>query len=296
MLTAAIDGLSDCITWSVASAEPRGALLTGIGGAGKTTVCRAILKSFPSVETKEADLSIKTVPAFYASVPSPSTIGSLAASLLVSIGDPLPPRGTAANLTARLAHLLKICRTQVILLDEFHNLLAEAVTGQTHAKKVCNWLRSLINETGVMVCLVGDPSCETLVNHDHQMSRRFAYRYRLKELDPGTQERPGDLVGFLTGFSELSLKKIQMTSGVDFSDHHRVQQVWAATGGNPAFVAMLFKEAASIALLNGGRTAIELDDLGDAFEKGITLPAALISGNPFLLQPAVLRSKLKKVR
>eukprot|EP01037_Dinobryon_pediforme_P031753 gene31753-36394_t len=150
MLRSAIDGLSDCVSWSAVSAEPRGALLTGIGGAGKTTVCKAILKRFPALDIVEGDSAIRTVPAFYASVPSPSTIRSLAASLLVSIGDPLSPKGSAASLTTRLAHLLKVCRTQMILLDEFHNLLAEAAAGQPHANRVCNWLRTLINETRVM--------------------------------------------------------------------------------------------------------------------------------------------------
>jgi hypothetical protein len=295
MLRSAIDGLSDCVSWSAVSAEPRGALLTGIGGAGKTTVCKAILKRFPALDIVEGDSAIRTVPAFYASVPSPSTIRSLAASLLVSIGDPLSPKGSAASLTTRLAHLLKVCRTQMILLDEFHNLLAEAAAGQPHANRVCNWLRTLINETRVMVCLVGLPSCEALVSYDHQMSRRFAYRYRLQDLQCGTEERPGDLRGFLTAFALNSLETMQMTSELDFSEHYRALQIWAATGGSPAFIALIFKEAASLALIDGGRTVLQISDLSSAFERGITLPVAKISGNPFKMSQVALMSKIKTV-
>jgi len=293
MLRSAIEGLSDCVSWSEVSAEPRGALLTGIGGAGKTTVCKAILKKFPAGDIVDGDSAIRTVPAFYASVPSPSTIRSLAVSLLISIGDPISPRGTTANLTTRLAHLLRVCRTKIILLDEFHNLLAEAAAGQPHANKVCNWLRTLINETRVMICLVGLPSCEALVSYDHQMARRFAYRYRLQDLQCGTEEKPGDLRGFLTAFALRSLETMQMTSDLDFSEHYRAQQIWGATGGSPAFIALIFKEAASLALMDGGRTVLQISDLASAFDQGITLPAAKISGNPFRVSQFALMSKMK---
>jgi hypothetical protein len=88
---------------------------------------------------------------------------------------------------------------------------------------------------------------------------------------------------------------MQMTSELDFSEHYRALQIWAATGGSPAFIALIFKEAASLALIDGGRTVLQISDLSSAFERGITLPVAKISGNPFKMSQVALMSKIKTV-
>lgn len=63
-LTEAIEGITECISWSRVSLEPKGALLAGLGGAGKTTICRAILKRFPPEQLTIDKAVINTVPAF----------------------------------------------------------------------------------------------------------------------------------------------------------------------------------------------------------------------------------------
>lgn len=296
-LNTAIEGLKQCIAWSEVSREPRGALLTGVGGAGKTTICLTILSMFPARTITEEDRVIRIVPAFYASVPSPSTIKSLASSILQSLGDPEPMRGSASALTARLGRLLKTCQTKIILLDEFHNLLAEASAGEPRANKVCNWIRSLINDTGVMLCLVGMPACEALVDHDTQMARRFTHRFSLADLDPGTSEKPGELRGFLLTYSKKMVERLALTSFIDFHDHLRVSQVWAATGGRPAYIVILFKEAVAIALArNASHTSIVLEDLAEAYDKGLTLSVAKVSGNPFRMSRQMLASAVGAIK
>ena len=279
-LNAALDGLTECISWSQVGSEPRGAVLVGVGGTGKTTICNAIVKRFPRREDVSGDAIVSIVPAFYASVPSPSTIKSLAGNLLESLGAQSPRQGNAISLTARLCILLKQCQTKIILLDEFHHLLAEASVGEARANKVCNWIKSLINQTGVMVCLVGVPACEALVNFDSQMSRRFSYRFRLPELAAGTASVPGHLANFLLAISRKFVERLELKFSVDFSDHWRVLQVWAATSGNPAFITLLLKDAAAVALSVGRKTVLE-SDLAEAYDRGITMSVAKTAANPF---------------
>lgn len=290
----AIEGILQCILWSESSREPRGAILLGLGGAGKTTVCNTILSKFPPYQIEEPHAIFQIVPAFFASVPSPSTIKSLASILLEELGDPAPLKGTASALTDRLCKLISVCKTKIILLDEFHHLFAEADTGAKQITKICNWLKTLINKTGVMICLIGVPRCEAIVNHDSQMARRFTHRYHLNELAVGSISVPGPLHGFVLTISKKLVELLELKGIVDFRESLHVQQMWAATSGNPAFICLLLKEATAIALI-GGRDSVVVGDLAEAFSKGITQTAAKTSGNPFTMTQGQLNSDLSKI-
>lgn len=283
-MTTAYEGLLDCITMSDTSKEPTGALLIGSGGMGKTSICNMIVKRFSTYVVKDELSTTNVRPAFYSSVPSPSTIKSLAANLLESLGDPFPKKGSAHVLTGRLYKLLKQCQTKVILLDEFHHLLLEGSVNEKRTHKICNWLKSLINNTGVMVCLIGTPSCEALVNFDSQMSRRFMHRHRLSPLDIGTSEEPGPLGGFLRALSQKYAQELNLDGIIDFHKPLHIQQMRAATAGNPAFISALLKKAI-YTTLTSGRAAVDQEDFATAFDSGITFPIAELHENPFRLSP-----------
>ncbi|MFJ7565551.1 TniB family NTP-binding protein [Herminiimonas sp. NPDC097707] len=287
----AIDGLNECISWSEFNKEPVGAVLVGTGGMGKTTICNLIVKNFPPQIVENNLANVLTIPAFYSSIPSPSTIKSLAVNLLESLGDPFPKKGSANVLTTRLYTLLKQCQTKIILLDEFHHLLLEGSATEKRTHKICNWLKSLINNTGVMVCLIGTPSCEALVNFDSQMSRRFMHRYRLNLLDAGTTIKPGPLGGFLRALSKKYVKHLMLDGMPDFNNHHHVEQMLAATSGNPSFVVALMKKATANAMI-ASRNIVVIEDFADAFDTEISAPVAEFEENPFRMTERQLALKL----
>lgn len=280
-MISALSGINECISWSHHSLEPKGALLTGLGGAGKTTICRAILKRYPPVTETIDNARVHTVPAFYSSIPSPCSIKSLASNMLEQLGDPSPEKGTAFTLTKRLCKLLTVCKTRVIILDELHNLVKTKGRKESKAEEVCDWLRSLMNDAKVMLCVVGTPSCEAILQDpDGQMSRRFPNRYRLHDLSCGTESRPGELLGFLQQLATQYAQKLQLTAMPDFSSYQLTEKMWKATGGRPAFITLLLQKAALNAL-NANRTAVTVADLAYAFDSGITLDAAKSKTNPF---------------
>lgn len=277
----AINGITQCMSWSRESREPKGFVLTGLGGAGKTTICEFILKLYPPEEMILNGARIRTVPAFYTSVPSPCSIKSLASNMLEELGDPTPEKGTASGLTKRLCKLLVECETRVILLDELHNLLRTKERGQTKAEEVRDWLRSLTNKAKVMICLVGTPSCEAILQTgDGQMERRFAHRCQLRDLSCGTSTKEGELKGFLQELAGKYSSSLGLTGMPDFSSHELTAKMWAATSGRPAFVTLLLQTATRCAL-DARRTAVTISDLAQAFDSGITLDVAKTKTNPF---------------
>jgi hypothetical protein len=289
----ALKGLAECISWSAKSLEPKGAVLTGLGGAGKTTICKQILKALPVKTIVEGDVAIRAVPAFYTTVPAPSSIRSLASNMLEELGDPAPNRGIAKDLTSRLIKLLKQCKTRVILLDEFHHLLpAKGAVTESKMKEICQWLKVLMNSTNVMICLVGRPECSSLVDYDEEVFRRFAHHFPLDDLSCGSPEKPGPLVGFVRVLVNRYIEVVDLKGFPIFSDYDSYLRLWVATKGRPSYITLLIQTAIKIALHEANRNYVVIEDLAEAYERGITKPVTKFKGNPFRMPTDQLKQIL----
>lgn len=291
-LRKSIEGIKRCIAWSESGKEPASAILTGHGGVGKTTVRDTILQIYRRYEVSRLDKSVRIVPAYGASIPSPTTLRSTITDLLKGLGDPFPERGAAYAATERLVRLLEECETKIILLDEFHHL---STLGQEKTQKeICKWLKTLINESKVMICLIGEDDCFRLVSREEELSRRFARRFQLSNLTAGTCENEGPLCAYLRTLSSRCKDLLNLGELLSFEDFYDVLRLELATSGNPSFISILFKESIFSALYSG-RENVKQQDFASAFESGITNAVSLIEQNPFLMSDEeVVRSVLPK--
>ncbi len=269
-----------------------GSLLLAEGGMGKTTVCRSILAEMPESIKLESRISRTLVPAFYASVPSPASVKSVAASLLAKLNDPSPLAGTTAHMTNRLCHLLAVCETKLVFLDEFHHLFDVQRTTTRINMQVCNWIKSLVNSSKVSFCLVGMPDFAPILAIDSQLARRFPVQFMLKPFTTGTSEFPGNLTPFLNEIRHYSIQQLELTAFPRFDDLHIINQMYAATGGNPAFLMSLIKESILDAL-KSGTSNVSIDNFAAAWNKGITFQATLCKNNPFLMSQGSLAGAIR---
>lgn len=291
----AMQGIQECVAKSEVYREPVGSLLLADGGMGKTTVCRAILAQMPHTTQVEQQLEKTLIPAFYAEVPSPTTVKSVAASLLAKLNDPSPQAGNTGQMTQRLCKLLAACETKLVLLDEFHHLFDIRKTSTRVNSNVCNWIKSLVNQTRVTFCLVGLPQFAPILSCDSQLARRFSLEFSLPPLRVGTTAEPGALLLFLAQIKQTLLHKLQFQA-VPYLDQHDIAlQIYAATGGSPAFVMALVKEAVRFAL-DAQSTHLTLDDFSLAWDAGITAKASLSRDNPFKSSLATLAAALREGR
>ncbi|WP_043649410.1 TniB family NTP-binding protein [Chitinilyticum litopenaei] len=291
----AMQGIQDCVAKSEVYREPVGSLLLADGGMGKTTVCRAILAQMPSTTKVEQRLEKTLIPAFYAEVPSPATVKTVAASLLARLNDPSPLAGNTAQMTQRLCRLLGACETKLVLLDEFHHLFDIRKTSTRINSNVCNWIKSLVNETKVTFCLVGLPQFAPILAIDSQLARRFPLEFSLPPLRVGTTAEPGALLLFLAQIKHTLLHKLQFQAVPHLDRHDIALQIYAATGGSPAFVMALVKEAVRFAL-DAQSNQLTLEDFVLAWDAGITAKASLSRDNPFKGSPATLAAALREGR
>jgi type II secretory pathway predicted ATPase ExeA len=266
-LTKAISGIKHCIAWSESSREPVGIIVSGDAGVGKSTLSGVVLDLFKAGEAVRGDCKVQIVPAYYAAIPEAGTPKSTASSMLKAHGDPKPYSGQLSAMTTRLTTLLDACETRFVILDEFHHLLGKGVkTGE----RVCNWIKTLVNDTRVLFCLVGNPACEDLLKSNGQLARRFAYRFRLTALGCGNEEKGGQL---------------------DYRDYTEVWRIGLATRGVPAYIKLIVREAALRAMASG-RQVITMADFAHAYEMGITSAVSLAPEgiNPFALDIRGIKS------
>jgi len=285
-------GIEDCVAKTQFFREPVGSLLLGEGGMGKTTVCRSLLASMPESIKIDLRVSRTLVPAFYTSVPSPATVKSVAASLLAKLNDPSPLAGTTAHMTNRLCLLLAACETKLVLLDEIHHLFDIQKTTTRVNVQVCNWIKSVVNATKVSFCLVGMPSFAPILSIDSQLARRFPVQFHLTSFTTGTSENPGNLIPFLNEVRHHSIQKLELTAFPRFDQMHPMHQMYAATGGSPAFVMSLIKESILDALKTG-TSSVSLENFAMAWDKGVTAQASLCRENPFRMSPGTLAGFIK---
>ncbi len=144
-----------------------GLLVFGQHGSGKSTAIKHYLKQFP----RKRASGVTKIPVLLAITPETPSVVSLSDVLLSSLGDPLATRGTAATKLKRIVHFFKECGVEMLILDEFHHFYD---THRVHeGRRVSDWLKNLMNLTGICVVLVGLPRSIAALNSNPQLRRRF---------------------------------------------------------------------------------------------------------------------------
>lgn len=288
----AFDGIQNCVKRSIAYKEPIGSMLLAKGGLGKTTLCKTIVSQMPKSEKIERDYKKTIIPAFYVEVPSPATVKSLAITMLQELGDPTYNSGTTEYLTSRLRYLLIQCETKLVFLDEFHHLFERKSSSTRMNITVANWLKTLVNKTGISFCLVGLPEFVESLQVDSQIARRFPFIFRLNPLVIENSDGYGTLSAFLNEVSRtLSEKHISFSPPLDTPLF--CMQILLATKGYHSYVMSLVRESI-INALNDGRNLVTSDDFSSAWQLGITLYISQQNKNPFTMSFSQLLLVLSK--
>jgi type II secretory pathway predicted ATPase ExeA len=290
----AVLGIEECVQKSRHYIEPVGSLVLAEAGLGKTTVSRALLARMPISTECDSHVEKTIVPAFYFEIPSPATVRSVAASMLSALGASASTSGKSAQyLTERLCMLLERSKTILVFADEVHNLFGDKSQSSITNNQVRNWIKTLVNRTGISFCLVGNPVFEPILSEDGQLARRFPMRFHLSPLMPGDQNSPGDLVPFMDEAIRKTKQRLALASLPRFDSLYSATQIYAATGGIPSFVIALIKQAA-LEALGAGTEHVTLENFAAAWDRGATAAASIVKGNPFRLSHGALATAIRR--
>lgn len=251
-----------------ASGIPNGLLITGLSGSGKSTLRDEYLARYPRIDCGVTDY----VPVLSVDTPTAPTVKNLAEAILISLGDPAAHKGSAEEKTRRIYDLLKLCKVELVIIDEFQHFAEHG--RRSEVARVSDWLKSLINKAGIPVILMGLPSCEQTLASNIQLARRFSARYYLK---PFSMHSPADTQRFRSLLN--AMQRMLPFSSTSISTREMATRFFYATYGLIDYVAKIVDSAVQKVFGRRGRQ-IEMLDYADAFREEVWSEAP-DSLNPF---------------
>ncbi len=242
---------------SQSTGQAGGLLITGLTGSGKTTVRRVYERRFPKFD--DGDISRTRV--LYVDTPASPTVKNLAESILIALGDPVSHKGTAAQKTQRIYHLLRLCGVELLIVDEFQHFFDHGK--RTEAARVTDWLKGFINNAGIPVVLMGMPESEQVLRLNPQLARRFSARFDLKPFSFETVEDAQQFRGLLA-----AIERTLPLPSVSLSAPDMARRFFYATFGLIDYVCKIADGAIELAR-SQGCARIDQFHLAEAFKEEV---------------------------
>lgn len=172
-------------------------LLVGDSNNGKTTIVRRFRELHGQSYVNDDADSVK--PVILAEAPPSADEKGFYISILERFFTPYRASDAVSRLRYQVIHLLRMCHTRILIIDEFHSLLTGSAIKQ---REVMNAIKLLCNELAIPIVGVGTREAVRVLHTDPQHASRFdVVALPLWELNQDFQK-------LLAGFEKvLPLKK-----------------------------------------------------------------------------------------
>ena len=219
-------------------------------GGGKTTLATKIQALNPDIHTKELTLR----KAVYFSVPPRPSSAAMSSAVLEALGDPCWDKGKADALAKRAIHLLKECQTEIILMDNTHDIPERRkIKG---VREVGNWVRDIIDSVPALFVSLGAEQGLDVFKANSQTRRRSPATVRIDYFNCTNPKGVSRLRRFLLEL-DILLPLAEMSN---LSDFETTKRIWIATNGIPDYIMNLMTEALEYAVMDN-REQITWEDL-----------------------------------
>jgi Cdc6-like AAA superfamily ATPase len=266
--------------------EPVCFAITGPSGSGKTVLVKTFSAEHPP--KKLDDGWIREV--LVVETPVRPTLKGIAAAVLQALGDPCFASGTEVQMTERVIRLMASQRTRFLIFEEFQHLLERDSLKLHH--ETADWLKALIDATGVPTVVVGLPYSEDILTVNEQLRRRFQSSVPLEAFDWNQPKSKRRYVSFLKEISKV----YAFDEDCDLSDISLAYRLYCASGGLVGYIFKIVRYATDLARLENA-DGITMDHLRDAYTYTVwqDVKGAV---NPFCdtLAPEDVKKALQAVR
>ena len=135
---------------------------------GKTSILKHFMGEHPADLDPEGEATI--CPVVFAESPPKPDISALYSRILESLMAPFKSTARAEDKYSQIKQLFRKMRVRMLILDEIHHLITGSTSRQQEYR---NALKSLGNETQIVIIAAGIEDAYNAFNADPQMSSRF---------------------------------------------------------------------------------------------------------------------------
>jgi hypothetical protein len=259
--------INECHEKSVILKVPPSLLITGEVGSGKTYIFERYLKQNYKEWEEEVDDGIRFKKNILAvTLTHAVTHGELIVQLLSHLGAIKPEHGrnNAERLT-RLVQLIKETGIEIIMIDEFHNIIDR--DKKKTLFKVSETFKDIINLTGVAFVFFGldDPrnpelNSTVILENSIQLKKRVPDHVKLERFKFDTGKQQENFKRLLFEFDQLL--PFEKLSGL--SESNISSKIFQATDGLIYSIKQLIEAAAWVAMKKH-ENCIELEHFAKAF-------------------------------
>jgi hypothetical protein len=263
------DALEECRTVSAVSKEPLCLFISGDTGLGKSTSVEQYMDKF-----EQQVLPNKVIiPVIYVRIDSPPTHHSVCFQLSHFISPVFDDSGAIHKRTATLIDMSEDSGVQMYIIDELQNY--ENIETSKGAAVLANWLKNLALNSRIPIILIGMPSSKAFLSLNAQLSRRFAWRIRIKPISYETNDEQEKVHDFLAA-ADLALPLQNLS---DLHGPGKGSRIYYAANGYIGYVMTMLRRGSGIALKKG-EEILTMETLSEAFERHVhaALPEKI---NPF---------------
>lgn len=219
-------------------------------GGGKTTLAKTLQRALPDIVTSE--LTIRRV--VYFNVPPRASSLSMSSALLRALGDPRWEKRRADVTPERAHYLLRACKTEIILLDNTHDIPERrAAKG---VREVGNWIRDVVDKVPALFVSLGAKQGMDVFKANNQARRRSSATVKIDYFNYTTPIELGRLMRFLF---ELDIR-LPLAEMSGLATLEIVKRIGVASHGIPDYIIKILTEALECAV-SQGRESIAWDDL-----------------------------------
>jgi replication-associated recombination protein RarA len=135
---------------------------------GKTSILEHFVAKHPPDVNPEGEATV--CPVVFAESPPKPDIGALYTRILESLMAPFKATARAEDKYSQIKQLFRKMRVRMLILDEIHHLISGSTSRQQEYR---NALKSLGNETKIVIVAAGIEDAFNAFNVDPQMTSRF---------------------------------------------------------------------------------------------------------------------------
>lgn len=251
--------------------EPKGIVLTGGSGSGKTTAVNRLRADYPKLRGIQEGGDVADFVSLR--VPSPATLKRVGFAMLRALGYPLERDKPAAFIWDQVRVLLAQQQTTFVHLDEAQDLL----TNNTDfaRRDVVNTLKSLMNDKDwpVVLLLSGTQDLVDLINSDRQLARRVD----VIRISPITFEADGKKVRKLL---EVFTQKVQLEISAELSSPSFLRRLVHASGNEFGLMIHMILSGIDVAL-RSSEAPLKIDHFAKQYFRAAACHPEF---NPFLAE------------